>query len=45
MYDTYIYASYIVTFGPLAVLIGMSFRNLRAARSHLSALDGAAGQD
>ncbi|CAI8235703.1 MAG: Uncharacterised protein [Alphaproteobacteria bacterium] len=32
MYDTYIYLSYAATFVPLAVLIGVSFRQLSEAR-------------
>lgn len=32
MYDTYIYLSYAATFAPLAALIGVSFKQLNAAR-------------
>jgi heme exporter protein D len=32
MYDSYIYLSYVATFGSLAVLIGVSFKQLKQAR-------------
>lgn len=39
MYNTYIYLSYAATFVPLAVLIGVSFRQLKAARRLIQILE------
>jgi len=39
MYDSYIYASYIATFGPLVLLIWFSFKALATARARVDALD------
>jgi heme exporter protein CcmD len=42
MYDAYIYASYAVTFLPLALLVGLSLYRLAAVRAHLAAFEAAA---
>lgn len=41
MYDSYIYASYALTFVPLALLIAFSFKQLAEARARLARVEAA----